>query len=102
VIPELDLHARRLRSGIEAQRTAAIRALQGLVGFAREERAPSAEPTAPPAGGVEPTAPRFRHPKFGLGVLVRREGQGPEAKLTVRFDSSEKTVLARFLEQVRG
>jgi DNA helicase-2/ATP-dependent DNA helicase PcrA len=28
---------------------------------------------------------RVRHPKYGYGTVLRREGQGEQAKLTVSF-----------------
>jgi hypothetical protein len=41
---------------------------------------------------------RVSHAKFGRGVVVDVNGQGPNAKLVVRFDEGEvKTVIARFL-----
>ena len=50
---------------------------------------------------VEPTpAPRhFEHPKFGAGVLEKIEGIGDDAKLTIRFASGTKTLLARFVTE---
>jgi DNA helicase-2/ATP-dependent DNA helicase PcrA len=46
-------------------------------------------PAAPPQA-AKPMAPRKTggtvvHPKYGKGVIVRREGEGDEAKLTVSF-----------------
>lgn len=50
-----------------------------------------------------PPAPRhFTHPKFGAGVLERVDGVGDEAKLTIRFESGTKTLLARFVTEVVG
>ena len=41
---------------------------------------------------------RVRHNQFGDGQVVASEGQGPNAKLTVRFPSvGLKRVIARFL-----
>lgn len=41
---------------------------------------------------------RVTHAQFGRGVVVDARGQGPTAKLLVRFESvGEKTVVARFL-----
>ena len=37
-----------------------------------------------PAVGLNPGA-RVRHPKFGYGTVLRREGQGDDTKLTVSF-----------------
>lgn len=53
-------------------------------------------------GGDEIDAPlrvgtRVRHPKFGLGVVRRKEGTGEGTKLTVQFDRSGiKKLIARF------
>ena len=46
-------------------------------------------PAAPPKP-EKPQAPRksgstVEHPKYGRGVIVRREGEGEDAKLTVSF-----------------
>ena len=46
-----------------------------------------------------PPPKRFRHPKFGEGLLERQEGQGSEAKLTIAFAAGPKTVLARFVTE---
>lgn len=38
------------------------------------------------------------HPKFGTGHVIDTDGQGPEAKLLVRFEGGEeKRLLARFI-----
>lgn len=50
-----------------------------------------------------PPPPRhFTHPKFGAGVLERVDGAGDDAKLTIRFESGTKTLLARFVTEVAG
>lgn len=51
---------------------------------------------------VEPPPPprHFEHPKFGVGVLEKLDGVGPEAKLTIRFEAGTKTLLARFVAEV--
>jgi hypothetical protein len=54
----------------------------------------------PPKAAPPPEAPRFRHPKFGEGVLESREGTGPDAKVTIKFESGSKTLLARFVTEV--
>ncbi len=54
--------------------------------------------TAPLEGRLDPDAPlRVRHAKFGVGVVVAREGSGDTAKLTVEFEDGKRTILARFL-----
>ncbi|MCA3011652.1 MAG: hypothetical protein INH41_04545 [Myxococcaceae bacterium] len=40
---------------------------------------------------------RVRHSQFGTGVVLDVAGNGPNAKLTVRFDAGVKVVIARFL-----
>ena len=48
-----------------------------------------------------PAAPRhFEHPKFGPGVLEKIDGSGDDAKLTIRFASGTKTLLAKFVTEV--
>lgn len=49
-----------------------------------------------------PAAPakRFTHPKFGEGVLESQTGVGEDAKLTVKFATGSKTLLARYLTEV--
>ena len=42
---------------------------------------------------------RVHHTQFGNGVIMSSVGQGPNAKLTVRFETvGTKTVIARFLQ----
>ncbi len=42
---------------------------------------------------------KVSHTQFGKGVILSSVGQGPNAKLTVRFDTvGTKTVIARFLQ----
>jgi DNA helicase II / ATP-dependent DNA helicase PcrA len=59
---------------------------------------------APVAPTSRPQAPRkagstVDHPKYGRGVIVRREGEGEEAKLTVSFP---KYGLKKLIEQYAG
>ena len=42
---------------------------------------------------------RVLHPSLGDGLVVACDGQGGEAKVTVRFEIGEKRVLARFLRR---
>jgi hypothetical protein len=39
------------------------------------------------------------HPKFGRGSLLRRVGVGPDAKLVIDFDGTERTIAARFVKE---
>jgi DNA helicase-2/ATP-dependent DNA helicase PcrA len=46
--------------------------------------APPRTAAKPRAGGVRPGA-TIQHPKYGRGVILRREGEGEDAKLTISF-----------------
>jgi hypothetical protein len=63
-------------------------------------RMPKPEFKAPAKPGPTPEARRFRHPKFGDGVLRAQDGAGPEAKLTIEFANGPKTLLARFVTEL--
>jgi DNA helicase-2/ATP-dependent DNA helicase PcrA len=53
-------------------------------------------PTAAGLGEIRPGA-RVRHPLFGVGTVVRREGAGDDLKLTVSFlGIGAKRLVARF------
>jgi hypothetical protein len=54
----------------------------------------------PPPAAPPPAARRFRHPKFGEGVLESQSGTGPDAKFTIKFEDGSKTLLARFVTEV--
>ncbi len=57
---------------------------------------PPARKTAPPRSGFRPGA-RVRHPKYGRGTVVRKEGDGDDTKLTVSFPGyGLKILVARF------
>ena len=60
-------------------------------------RMPKPEFKAPAKPAPAPEAKRYRHPKFGDGVLRAQDGAGPEAKLTIEFATGPKTLLARFV-----
>jgi hypothetical protein len=60
----------------------------------KPERKPIVKP--PP-----PAAPkRYQHPKFGDGVLQSQDGAGDDAKLTIKFESGTKTLLARYVTEI--
>lgn len=59
---------------------------------------PEFKPPAKPAPAPAPK--RYRHPKFGDGVLRAQDGAGPEAKLTIEFPTGPKTLLARFVTEL--
>lgn len=63
---------------------------------APQPAAPPARKTVPPRGGLRPGA-SVRHPKYGRGTIVRKEGEGDDAKLTVSFPGHGlKKLVARF------
>jgi DNA helicase-2/ATP-dependent DNA helicase PcrA len=51
----------------------------------RTSRAPSSSAAQPGAGGDFTPGSHVRHPKYGRGLVLRREGTGDSAKLTVSF-----------------
>ena len=48
-------------------------------------RPPQAKPAAPPVKRVARQGMTVNHPKYGTGTVVRREGDGDDAKITVNF-----------------
>jgi DNA helicase-2/ATP-dependent DNA helicase PcrA len=84
------------RSGGEA----AARAFRR--GTGRPGREPGAAPAIDPPGPAPETTAlrpgvRVRHPLFGVGTVLRREGDGPELKLTVSFPGAgAKKLVARY------
>jgi hypothetical protein len=93
-----------LMRALQRQREALMRAEMiklGLVSSLPEPlpEPPPAEPSAPAAAPV-PVTRRFRHPKFGEGELLSEEGEGAQAKVTIRFRSGDKTLLASFVEPI--
>jgi hypothetical protein len=65
-------------------------------------RMPKPEFRRPPKPPPPAEARRFRHPKFGEGVLEAQDGAGPDAKLTIKFESGSKTLLARYVTEATG
>lgn len=55
---------------------------------------------APPEPPAWPRGSSVRHAKFGVGTVVSAEGEGDRTKLSVRFGSDERTLLARFVTRV--
>jgi len=77
---------------------------RNLVSRIMETLNPS-ELDVPIGGGHAKPAPfrrgtRFLHPKFGEGMLISQDGDGPEAKLTIKFESGSKTLLAKYVTEV--
>jgi DNA helicase-2/ATP-dependent DNA helicase PcrA len=59
-------------------------------------RGPALASSAYPAGEMRPGA-RVRHPLFGVGTVLRREGEGDDLKVTVSFPGvGAKKLVARF------
>ena len=48
-------------------------------------RPPEPRPAGPPAKRVARAGMTVEHPKYGTGTVVRREGDGDDAKITVNF-----------------
>jgi DNA helicase-2/ATP-dependent DNA helicase PcrA len=48
-------------------------------------RPPQARPAGPPPKRVARAGMTVEHPKYGTGTVVRREGEGDDAKITVNF-----------------
>jgi hypothetical protein len=63
-------------------------------------RMPKPKFKSPPKPAPAPDARRFTHPKFGEGVLKSQDGVGPEAKLTIDFESGPRTLLARYVTEL--
>jgi hypothetical protein len=63
-------------------------------------RMPKPQFKSPPKSTAAPDARRFTHPKFGEGVLKSQDGVGPDAKLTIHFESGPKTLLARYVTEL--
>jgi hypothetical protein len=63
-------------------------------------RMPKPEFKRPPKAAPPAAAKRFQHSKFGEGVLEGQDGIGPEAKLTIKFESGSKTLLARYVTEM--
>jgi hypothetical protein len=63
-------------------------------------RMPKPKFKSPPKPAAAPDARRFTHPKFGEGVLKSQDGVGPDAKLTIDFESGPKTLLARYVTEL--
>jgi DNA helicase II / ATP-dependent DNA helicase PcrA len=66
--------------------------------------------SAPPAGGPPPLnagsvnpGARVKHPKYGTGLVLKREGSGDDAKLTVTFPGyGQKKFVAKFAQLDRA
>lgn len=58
---------------------------------------PASLQPAPPVVDPLRVGAQVRHPKFGDGEIVARDGVGEQLKLTIAFADGKKTLLARFV-----
>ncbi len=64
---------------------------------------PDPEHLDPDASWTRVVGARVFHAQFGRGIVVGQEGQGPDARLTVRFGGSlVKRVVARYLSRLES
>jgi len=71
-------------------------------GAAIKSGRPKLEVAAPTGGTGLKTGTRVRHPKYGEGVIFRREGDGEDAKLTVQFTQhGAKKLVEKFAQLER-
>ncbi len=112
-IPQVDLHSERYQVRQSAERNTftgkTYNSLENISQFFAERGVPfpvqkppnagsppgipQARPPAAPVKAPPPAAPRrsartgmtVEHPKYGTGTVVRREGDGEDAKITVSF-----------------
>ncbi len=47
-----------------------------------------------------PEVTKVRHPKFGVGTVLREHGSGESTKLEIEFDDETRTILAEYVESV--
>jgi hypothetical protein len=118
-VPKLKelVEATRGTRALEARKALGFEVPAGAEAPAKPARAPRArkEPTpgreiplkmpkpqfVKPAPKAPPPPPRkFTHPKFGEGTLEKSEGAGEDMKLTVKFSTGTKTLLAKFLTEI--
>ncbi|MBI4464055.1 MAG: UvrD-helicase domain-containing protein [Acidobacteria bacterium] len=84
-----------------ASREASLEGVRRFFGSRAGENRPL--PKASEAVSDFPPGSRVRHPKFGYGTVLRREGEGDEMKLTIRFpDFGLKKLVGKYagLERV--
>ncbi|MGC9945968.1 MAG: UvrD-helicase domain-containing protein [Bryobacteraceae bacterium] len=109
-VPQVDLHAERFQVRQSAQRNTftgkTYNSLENISQFFSERGVafpspktppvipqrpafPSGAPAKPPVAGPPRKSARtgmtVEHPKYGTGTVVRREGEGEDAKITVSF-----------------
>jgi DNA helicase-2/ATP-dependent DNA helicase PcrA len=109
-VPQMDLHAERYQVRQSAQRNTftgkTYNSLDNISQFFAERGVafPAQKPAGPAVSAPQPAAARpvapaappqgrrgartgmtVEHPKYGTGTVVRREGDGDDAKITVSF-----------------
>ncbi len=65
----------------------------------REAATPAPAWPAAPSRHHAAVGRRVYHEQFGRGVVVAAEGSGPDARFTVRFDSSVRKIMGRYLSE---
>jgi hypothetical protein len=88
------------RPGRSPRAAPAKRAAVAKAGGDIPMRMPKPEFKRPQKPPPPPPPKRFQHPKFGEGSLVAQDGTGDDAKLTIKFASGAKTLLARYLTEL--
>ncbi|AKV01447.1 hypothetical protein AKJ09_08110 [Labilithrix luteola] len=63
-------------------------------------RMPPPEFKRPAKAAPPPPPKRFQHPKFGEGELLSQAGEGPESKLTIKFERGPVTVQAKYVTEI--
>jgi hypothetical protein len=90
----------------KAQRAKSKRKTSGAASVKREHEGTTVARMPKPAfvraakAAPAPPVRRLFHPTFGEGVLESQDGVGPEAKLTIKFESGSKILLARYVTEV--
>jgi DNA helicase II / ATP-dependent DNA helicase PcrA len=106
-VPQVDLHAERYQVRQSAQRNTftgkTYNSLENISQFFADrgvafpaQKPPGPGGTPPVGGPAKPpaaapvrkparTGMQVEHPKYGIGTVVRREGEGEDAKITVSF-----------------
>jgi hypothetical protein len=91
-------HKHALESALDETDVAELRELLGLSDAERRSRMQGMGLV--PAKPTTRTSNQVSHPKFGLGTVVSRSGDGETATLEVRFGGGVKKLQARFVEPV--